>query len=114
MQLWGKDLPLSRKPKYEYYEVEESSASIYRSNIVFLRRLYSEISLSAKNFSPQEADELARLRALIAAHAQIEEQAAILSKEVEKISLGEGLFAYRVLLTVETNIGCERVQIRGE
>lgn len=114
LQLWGKDLPLSRKPKYEYYEVEESSASIYRSNIVFLRRLYSEISLSTKNFSPQEADELARLRALIAAHAQIEEQAAILSKEVEKISLGEGLFAYRVLLTVETNIGCERVQIRGE
>lgn len=114
LQLWGKDLPLSRKPPYEYYEVEEFSASIYRDKIVYLRRLYSEVSLSTKNYSPQEADELARLRALIAAHAQVEEQAAILRKEVEKLSLGEGLFGYRVLLTAETNIGCERVQIRGE
>jgi hypothetical protein len=70
--------------------------------------------LNTNIFSPAEADELALLRAMIAAHAQVEEQAVILSKEVEKVSLGEGMFGYRVLLTVETSIGRERVQIRGE
>lgn len=114
LQLWGKKIPLSRRPRFENYEVEESSTSIYSTNIVFLRRLYSEIILNTNIFSPAEADELALLRAMIAAHAQVEEQAVILSKEVEKVSLGEGLFGYRALLTVETSIGRERVQIRGE
>ena len=114
LQLWGKKIPLSRRPRFDNYEVEESSTSIYSTNIVFLRRLYSEIILNTNIFSPAEADELALLRAMIAAHAQVEEQAVILSKEVEKVSLGEGMFGYRALLTVETSIGRERVQIRGE
>lgn len=114
LQLWGKKIPLSRRPRFDNYEVEESSTSIYSTNIVFLRRLYSEIILNTNIFSPAEADELALLRAMIAAHAQVEEQAVILSKEVEKVSLCEGMFGYRALLTVETSIGRERVQIRGE
>ncbi|HBS93084.1 MAG TPA: hypothetical protein DEA85_03630, partial [Firmicutes bacterium] len=78
LQLWGKKIPLSRRPRFDNYEVEESSTSIYSTNIVFLRRLYSEIILNTNIFSPAEADELALLRAMIAAHAQVEEQAVIL------------------------------------
>ena len=114
LRIWGRELPLSRKPRYQHYEVEESAVSIYGSQLVLIQRRYSEIMLISKTYSHQEADELARLRALIAAHGQADVQATIIKKEIENISSGPDCFGYRVLLTIETNIGCEKVQTREE
>ena len=114
MQLWGKNVALQRKPPYAHYEIEESIISLYGRKVLLLRRIYSEINITAIFRSPAEADELALKRAQIAADAQVAKQAVLLSKEVEKVSSAEGLFCYRVLLTVKTEIGCERLQIKGE
>ncbi len=113
LELWGKKITLSRMPNYEHYEVEELPTKVFRDCIVLRHRLYSEVTRRTNNFSPGEAEELARFRALIAADAQLNPYAVITNKEVESLS-EQSPFIYRVLLTVETDIGSEMVQIRGE
>lgn len=113
LELWGKKITLSPMPKYEYYEIEESFTEIFRDKVLLRHRLYSEITKRTNNFSPGEAEDLARFRALIAADVQLGPHAVITNKEVESLSQ-QSPFIYRVLLTVETDIGNEMVQIRGE
>jgi len=114
LRFWGKNVALRRKPSFTHCEIEDSSLNIYGSKVLLLRRIYSEINITTILRSPAEADELALKRAQIAADAQVVKQAVILRKEVEKVSSAEGMFSYRVLLTVETEIGCERMQMKGE
>ncbi|HOC06037.1 MAG TPA: sporulation protein YqfD [Bacillota bacterium] len=113
LELWGKKIPLSRRPKYQHYEVEESSTAIFRNLIVWRRQTFSEISLRTNRFSPKEAEELALYRALVAAHAQLDPDAVIINKEVECLSQ-RSPFIYRVFITAETDIGSEMVQFRGD
>lgn len=113
LELWGKKIPLSRRPKYQHYEAEESSTAIFRNLIVLRRLTYSEVSLETNHFSPEEAEELARYRALVAAHAQLDPDAVIIKKEVENLSQ-HSPFICRVFITAETDIGSEMVQFRGD
>lgn len=114
LELWGKKVPLSRLPKYQRYEVEESSASIFWEGIVLRRRIYYEVSGRTNHFSPEEAEELALYRALVAAHAQLDPEAVITNKEIESLSQ-QSPFIYSVFITAETDLGREEmVQFKGE
>lgn len=114
LRLWGKDFRLSSPPNFENYEVEETTVKLFGEAVLLVQRCYREVVFDTKQYSPLEADALARQRALLAAHDQLAEGVKILHKEIKNVTAAALRYRYRVVLTVETNIGCERLQIREE
>jgi similar to stage IV sporulation protein len=113
LELWGKKFALSRTPPYANYEVKEETIGLYRDKVFFHRRYFREVLLNTVDYTPQEAEELARRRALLAAHGQVDEEAQILHRE-EEMRFVEGRYFCRVLLTAETSMVEEQVNNRGE
>ena len=113
LELWGKKFALSRTPPYANYEVKEETIGLYRDKVFFHRRYFREVLLNTVDYTPQEAEELARRRALLAAHGQVDEEALILHRE-EEMRFVEGRYFCRVLLTAETSMVEEQVNNRGE
>lgn len=111
---WGKEIPLSRKPKFAQYEILDTSQALFGKDVQLLHRKYTEITLEKKEYTPAAAADLARQRALVAVHSQLGEKAKILAKEIEVIPVNDAHFSCRVLLTAETSMGAERVRVKGD
>lgn len=114
LKLWGININLSSPPSYEHYEIEEERVNILKNHIVLLRRRYIELIFETNNYTPQEAEALAQQRALRTAHDQVGNEAKIINKEIEKCSSSNREYCYRVILTIETNMGYEKIQAREE
>lgn len=111
-------LPLSpRKHGFETYLLRESRRYLLgRSNlpIIFREQEYIEIKLIRHSYTLEQAEELARERGMLMAHRQVEEHGDILKTEVRKVAQDDNLIRYWVIITMETRIGQEKVQTRGE
>lgn len=117
LQLGKKRIYLSsRKHGFVHYDMKESRRYL-RGNprwpIFLVEQRYREVEIITKVYTPEEADELARSRAMRLAYQQVGEYADLLKTEVKNISLDE-IFRYRVTLTIETKIGRESQSIGGE
>ena len=100
---------------FMHFDVTETVRPV-RGNLLPIRLtslVFQEINLIIHEYTPDEAEELARERAMISAHSQVNEHADILKKEVQDITLENKIYRYKVLLTIESNIGKEAVT-RGE
>lgn len=117
LQLGDKSIFLnSRKHGFANYEIEESRRYLRgnsRLPVVLVQRRYREIELITKVYTPEEADELARSRAMRLAHQQVGEHADLLKTEIRNIGI-DAIFRYKVTLTIETKIGRESQNIGGE
>jgi len=117
LQIGKINISLSRKHDFINFEVVESMR-FFRGDPSFplriLQRRYREILLTTHKYSPEQAEELARERAMLMAHQQVGEHADILRIEVKDISLDNNIYRYKVLLTVEAKIGQEQIRVRGE
>src|SRR5690554_1666984 len=117
LRLGGVNIPLSRTDHgFTNYKREESVRYLRGNSntpISLVRHLYREVNMTTHSYSAEEADDLARERAKIAAHQKVGEHADILKTKFENISL-DAIYRYKVTLTIETKIGKERLKIEGE
>lgn len=117
LQLGDKNIYLSsRKHGFANFEIVESRRYLRgnsRLPIVLVEQHFRETELKIIAYTPQEADELARSRAMHLAHTQVGEHADLLKTEVKNISIDD-IFRYKVTLTIETKIGRESQSIGGE
>lgn len=117
LELGKIQIPLSRQtPEYENYEIEESVRPLRGSNLPVCLRInrLMEIKLTTISYSAQEAEDLAKNRALLRAHQQTHEHADILKIEVKDMSQDTSIYRFQVMLTVETRIGRDQVNSKGD
>lgn len=117
LQLGKKRIFLSsREHGFVHYGMKESRRPL-RGNlglpVYLVEQIYREVKLITKVYTPEEADELARSRAMRMAHQQVGEHADLLKAEVKNINL-DAIFRYKVTLTIETKIGRESQSSGGE
>lgn len=116
LQLGERSIYLSsRKHGFANFEIQESRRYLRgnsRLPITLVERRYQEIELITIGYTPEQADELARNRAMRLAHQQVDEHADLIKTEIRNIGVDE-TYRYKVTLTIETKIGRES-QTRGE
>jgi len=117
LQIGSTNISLSRKEHgFDNYEIIEAVRPL-RGNlnlpVRMIHRRYREIELITKEYSQEEAQELAKNRAMMIAHQQVGEHADILKTDIKDITI-DSIFRYKVTITIETKIGQEKAQVRGD
>jgi similar to stage IV sporulation protein len=105
-----------REHGFVHFDVTENIRLI-RGKILPIKLItlrYQELNLFIHYYTPEQAEELARERAMISAHSQVGEFSDVLKTEVKDITLENNIYRYKILLTIESNIGIEKVQTKGE
>lgn len=118
MQIGGLSIPLTPgKHDFSEFEVVES-VRFLRGNskqpVRLVERKFLEVYYTINRYTPEQAEELAKERALLMAHQQVREHADLLKTEVRELTMENNIYRCKILLTFESKIGQEKVQIRRE